>query len=186
MWTETGNKPMKFTLDELGNFSNQSNDLLAFVHDPESDRYSVAGRCTKSLVLKPKDNSQYHELRKKRVMAEHVRQESQYLGAPELAGRRAAADYIVNPNSAAGATSGANKRVKQQIDPGILRSRIFAAFVKDEKVLFADILASCKDLAGISAESLRPVLETYANFHKKGQYYSYWELKPEYRSKQAS
>lgn len=180
---ELGNKPMQFTLDELGNFLNQSNDLLAFVHDPDRERYSVAGRCTKSLVLKPKDNSQYHELRKKRVLAEQVRKESQYLAASDIAGRRVtAADYIVNPSN----SSSSSKRIKQEIDPSMIRNRIFTAFAKDNKVLFADILASCKDMAGISADSLRPVLETYATFHKKGQYHSYWELKPEYRSKQSS
>lgn len=75
------------------------------------------------------------------------------------------------------------KKIKIEIDRSAVRSRIFSLFENDDKVLFPNILARCKDISGITEDNLKDTLQEYAVYNRKGQYHSYWELKPEYVTK---
>jgi len=96
---------LQFTLEEIGHVS-KSNDIVAFVHNDQSNQYSLVGKCTKSLALKPKDSHQYHQLRQKRLLAESVRPESQELDISKINSHPLPpSTYIVNLASAASSSS---------------------------------------------------------------------------------
>lgn len=69
---------------------------MAFIHSSQTNQYSIVGKCTKSLVLKPKDSQQYHTLRRKRLEVESQRPEAQALKADPTFRPLPATSYVLN------------------------------------------------------------------------------------------
>lgn len=180
------NDPVEFTLDEITTGSIKSTEIIAFQQESTSNQYSLVGKCTKSYILKPKDTPQYHEIRRKRLLAETTRKEAQPLDKKDVAARPVSSSaYIIDLSS--NKSKDTNKRsrltIVNEIDTNLVRRLIFAAFNKEERLLMSDILTICaRDIpGGITQDQLKSVLDNYAVLAQKGMYKSYWELKPEFK-----
>lgn len=90
--------------------------------------------------------------------------------------RKAAAEKL-SANKASRTSGGDEGDVLTQ-----LRSRMFEAFEKTDRLTFKDILSYCSDVAGFTREQdLRDLLEEYGRYHHRGTYKHFWELKAEYK-----
>jgi hypothetical protein len=184
--------PDTFTLDEL---KSSSDNFIAISADG-SKGFCVDGKVTKNMVLKPQINEEYRQLIRERGLSNVAnRKEIGLANMKEIERtstqshtvefitsdrmelkRKAAAEKALLANKASrGNTEGETAQ-------SALRSRVFEAFEKTDKLTFKDIFSYCSDVAGFSKEKdLRDLLEVYATYHHRGTYKHFWELKPEYR-----
>ena len=176
--TQDSSERLKFTLDDVGGNSLKSNDLLAFIHDDEKNQYSIVGKCSKSLMLKPQDSAKYHELRRKRKEAEITKLQNNEAQSTPMLSLSNQSNYLIEISN-----NDNKKKQKTDVDSGLIRNKIMESFQKDDKQLIRDIFMICRDVPGVSIDNLPNYLKVYANLHTKGMFNSYWELKSEFRIK---
>jgi len=195
-----GGGPDKFTLDEL---KSANDSFVAFSSEKDIGKgFSIDGKVTKNMVLKPQINDEYRELIRQRGlntvanrkeigvanMQEIERTSTQSHTVEFITSdrmelkRKAAAERGLFGGKQARLAAGDDVDAADEEVMTALRSRVFEAFEKNDKLTFKDILGYCTDVPGFSREKdLRDLLEVYGKYNHRGNFKHFWELKPEYR-----
>jgi hypothetical protein len=184
--------PTEFTLEELSTATDTQ--MMAFAYDQPSNEFTVQGQVTKKLVLKPEDSVAYRQLLKRRSTQD--RKMTQAANPEDILTTRASSNVIdfIPPVRA----EMKRKAIEQEyaakkskvamggVDYEMLRSKLFEAFAINKRQSLKDLLAMCKDVPGLTREKeVKDLLESYAKYHSKGPYRSFWELKPEFQDHSA-
>lgn len=203
---KNGNGPDAFTLEEL----KSSNDSF-FAFSTEKDKgFSVDGKVTKNMVLKPQINEGYRQLIRDRGLSNVANRKEigvanmqeiertstqshtvEFITSDrmELKRKAAAEKALSGGKSARTSLSGLASGSMEDGDSVMtaLRSAVFQAFETNERLTFKDILTSCAEVPGFTKEKdLRDLLELYGKYNHRGMYKTFWELKPEYRDHSAA
>jgi hypothetical protein len=194
--TSGASGPDKFTLEE----SKASTDTFIAVSLEQNKGFTVDGKVTKSMVLKPQINEEYRQLVRDRGLLNVTnRKEIGVANMKEIQNtstqshtvefltsdrmemkRKAAAEKLLASKASRASLSGAT--AEDGDVTAMLRSRVFEAFEKNDRLTFKDILSYCSDVAGFTREQdLRDLLEEYGKYNHRGTYKHFWELKPEYK-----
>lgn len=198
------NGPTQFTLEEINPTGSSSDSFIAFSNDSDG-LFSIDGKVTKNLTLRPKASTEYLQLVRERGLTKITsRREATVADAAEV--ERAAMQSHTVPfitsdrmefkrKAAAEKAFAASKRLASAIGSGMaipaaaeldieaLKSKMFEAFEQKDRLVFKDLIAFCSDVEGFTKErDLRDLLDEYAVYHRRGPYKQFWELKPEYRS----
>lgn len=199
--------PTKFTLEEISQQSTGDEFYaLSATVDEQNDEepvFSMDGKITKNLILKPQNNDEYHEFIRERNAKAKIkwRKETILADANEL--QRSALqpqilDFMqvdaterkrkLNASEKKQTTFSSLKEAaaSEKETAAYIKSKIFQAFTLNEKQSFKDILSVCvagADAAGVSIrdDEVKEMLKEFARYHAKGLAKTFWELKPEYR-----
>lgn len=207
-----GNGPDAFTLEEL----KSSNDsFFAFSTEKEANKgFSVDGKVTKNMVLKPQINEDYRQLIRYRGLSNVANRKEIGVANMQEIDRSSTQSHTVEfitsdrmelkrkaatekalfgggkapRTSLSGlASSGSSGTEDGESVMTALRSQVFQAFETNERLTFKDILTCCADVPGFTKEKdLRDLLELYGKYNHRGMYKTFWELKPEYRDHSAA
>ena len=197
--------PTEFSLEEIGKDAKGGDEFYALTTTEameEEPKFSLDGKVTKNLLLKPKDTSDYHKFLRERKEKHALlsRTETILVDSREL--QRAALQPQVIDLVASDKEELKRKRRMdtQNLLPAFtpdaaggpvtassyIRNRIFNAFSVNEKQSWKDLLALCH--AGAAAakviirdEEVKETLKEFARYNSKGMYKSFWELKPEFK-----
>lgn len=202
--------PTEFSLEEIGKDAKGGDDFYALTttETMEGDpKFSLDGKITKNLLLKPKDTGSYHEflLDRKNKIALKSRKETLLVDSRELQ-RAALQPQVIDLVTSDREELKRKRRVDtQNLLPAFtpdaaggpvtassyIRNRIFNAFSVNEKQSLKDILALCHTGAAaanvtIRDEEVKETLKEFARYNSKGMYKSFWELKPEFKDHSSS
>lgn len=190
--------PDEFTLEEVSRNNASSDSFVAFTADESSGAFSVDGRVTKNLLLKPQGTKEYRHLIRARGINKLVtRRETHVANVVDVQRSQAQShtvEFITSEktelkrrhDSSRGAASKA-ARLGGEGDNEALRSKMFEAFGRNERQPLRDLMTFCQDVPGLTGEKdLRDLLDTYAKYNRRGIYKQLWELKPEYRDYNAA
>lgn len=187
--------PTEFKLEETSKGSGDVS-FLAFSYDSTNGNYVVDGTCTRKLFLKPQPTKEYYNYIAERKKKSMTRFETTAVETNTIfsstANRGEAIDFFKldkkrkaenerMPSIKKLAT--ADSKIEfTAADRNKLKLKIFELFGTNEKQLLKDIVVHCMHIMPNSREKdVRELLEEYANYHKKGKFKYYWELKPEYK-----
>jgi len=190
--------PDNFTLEEL---KSATDSFVAFSSEKDIGKgFIMDGKVTKNMILKPQINSEYRELIRQRGlntvanrkeigvanMQEIERTSTQSHTVEFITSdrmelkRKAAAEKGLFGSKQSRLGSDADAADEEVMTA--LRSRVFEAFEKNDRLTFKDILGYCTDVPGFSREKdLRDLLEVYGRYNHRGNFKHFWELKPEFR-----
>eukprot|EP01041_Mallomonas_annulata_P001172 gene1172-2276_t len=177
-----------YELDELSG----GVELMPFVHNEEDGSFSLKGAITKNCSLKPKGDFKYREsIRARTENASKKIQSVKQIDNDEAfnsqmnigivdfipphsvqAKRRALEQRTTTAKrikSAAGSTEGSGKDI---------RSKIFQAFEAKELYTLKELANFCQS----PEKDVKDVIKDYTNFHSKGLYRNFYELRMEYKS----
>jgi hypothetical protein len=185
-----GSGPAEFTLEELP--ASVQQQLLAFKHSSNDESFSVEGKVTKNLTLKPRGTVQYRQKIRERSIQATTRRETRKVGHEEIQNNMSASHVIdfvplartelKRRQQEQQASNKSAKTTAVAVDSSELRSKLFEAFALQERRTLRDLLGFCKDVQGVRESDLRDVLNYYATYHLKGPYKKCWELKLEYKN----
>ena len=192
--------PSSFTLDEL----KSSTDNFIAISSDEKKGYSIDGKVTKNMVLKPQINDEYRQLIRNRGlntvanrkeicianMQEIERTSTQshtveFITSDRMEMKRKAAaerSQLANKMSRIAFGSNISTGTEDGDMLAALRSKVFEAFEKTDRLTFKDVLSFCSDVPGFSKEKdLRDILDLYGRYNHRGTFKHFWELKAEYK-----
>lgn len=206
-----GQGPDAFTLEEL---KSSNDNFFAFSTDKDANKgFSVDGKVTKNMVLKPQINEGYRQLIRARGLSNVANRKEigvanmqeiertstqshtvEFITSDrmELKRKAAAEKALSGGKSSRTSLSGLASSSSAGTEDGdsvmtALRSRVFQAFETNERLTFKDIFTACADVPGFTKEKdLRDLLELYGKYNHRGMYKTFWELKPEYRDHSAT
>ena len=212
--SSSGPFPTEFALEEIskGSGSGSAGDDFYALTSKESNegdiQFSLDGRITKNLLLKPKDTSKYHEFLRDRQQKSRLkwRKETVLADVNDLQ-RSALQPQVIDLVTSHRAEL---KRKQNQLESkqhslvpafvsdgsaptasAYIRNRIFYAFSLDDRQSLKDILSLCN--AGAAAagvvirdDDVKETLKEFARYNAKGMYKTFWELKPEFRDHSTS
>mmetsp|Transcript_66257 Transcript_66257/g.130390 ORF Transcript_66257/g.130390 Transcript_66257/m.130390 type:complete len:295 (-) Transcript_66257:26-910(-) len=187
------NGPDSFTLEEL----KSSSSMVALSADPAKG-FSLDGKITKKMVLKPQINDEYRRLVRERALANVANRKEIGVANMKEIERTSTQSHTVEFISSdrmelkrkaaaeKGLQSNKMSRLGGSADESevttALRSRVFEAFEKSDRLTFKDILSFCSDVPGFTKEQdLRDLLEQYGQYNYRGTYKHFWELKQEFK-----
>jgi transcription initiation factor TFIIF subunit beta len=191
--TGDGTEPEEFTLEELSTSDQQQ--LMAFKYHNNTESFSVEGKITKNLMLKPRGTIQYRQKVRERGIIATTRQEAKKAAHEDIQTGMSSShvvDFIPlaraelkrkqQEQQAASKVS----RTSAVLDLTELRCKLFEAFAVAERRTLKDLLGYCKDVSGVKEKDIRDMLDWYATYHTKGPYKKNWELKLEYKDHTAT
>jgi hypothetical protein len=196
---ESSEMPDEFTLEEVSKSASNGDSFLAFSSQTEDSKsgFSLDGKVTKNLLLKPQGTKEYRHLIRSRGISKLTSRRETHIAdvidVQRCQNQSHTVDFITSEKnelkrkSLDSRGSAGNKFAKSSSGEGdevatTLKSAIFSSFNGSDKVLFKDILANCRGVEGFTKESdLRDMLDIYAKYTSRGQFKHLWELKPEYR-----
>jgi hypothetical protein len=185
--------PDAFTLEEL----KSSTDNFIAISSNSNGGFSVDGKITKNMVLKPQINEEYRKLIRDRGLSNVANRREigianmkqiemtstqshtvEFITSDRMELKRKAAAEKALLASKAPRTAGAEEGDML----ALLRGRVFEAFEKNDRLTLKEIESYCKTVPGFSNQAdLRDLLEQYAKYNHRGTYKHFWELKAEYR-----
>ena len=190
--------PKDFTLEEV-----QKSTGDAFYGFSSSDgtdsKFTIDGRVTKNLILKPAEMNTYNKLVRERSLqvklnsrhetsiadAHDIHQASiqsqnvEFISTDRSELKRKAA---LDGKTANKMLKGNNSDSNESSLTTTLRSKVFEIFLIDERQTYKDILMYCKDIPNFTREDeLKVILNKYTKYNRKGIYRSFYELKPEFK-----
>jgi hypothetical protein len=181
--------PDSFTLDEIGaNAVSSSKDagltdsMVAFSNDAKAEEFSINGKITKSLVLRPQHNSDYSNLVHDRSLQKLANRREVKTANFESLQKAADQNYTVEFIT----SSKVDMKVKigEDLDRSTLKSKIFEAFEKSQLLSLKEIIDYCKGVKGFSNEKdLKLLLKDYAVYNTHSINRGFYQLKSEYHSK---
>lgn len=181
--------PHDFTLEEVKSTSNTDSFVALSLH--ENSSFSLDGKVTKNLLLKPQGTKEYRHMIRARGMEKITsRRETQVadtVNVQRAQNQSHTVEFITSERSEMKRKnierySGANKIGKLDGETNMLRSKMFESFEKNDKQTFKEIAAYCRDVPGFTNEKdLRDLLEVYAKYTSRGAFKHLWELKSEFK-----
>jgi hypothetical protein len=196
---ESSDMPDEFTLEEVSKSASNADSFLAFSSQTEDSKsgFSLDGKVTKNLLLKPQGTKEYrHLIRSRGISKLTSRRETHIADVSDVQrcqNQSHTVDFITSEKNELKRKSLDNRGISSskfaKSVPGegdevttTLKTAIFNSFSGSDKVLFKDILANCRGVEGFTKEQdLRDMLDVYAKYTSRGQFKHLWELKPEYR-----
>jgi hypothetical protein len=193
--------PDSFTLEELKS-SNDSFVAFSTETDPTKG-FSIDGKVTKNMLLKPHINEEYRKLIRDRGLSKVVARKQigmanvhdiertatqshtvEFIASDRMElKRRAAAEKLSSKSSRLSLSVGAGNLDEASEELVLaMKTRIFQAFEESERLTFKDLVQCCSEVEGFSKEKdLRDLLEIYGKYHSRGALKHFWELKPEFK-----
>ena len=160
--------------------------FIPFLKNENSGAYEVKGHISKQFVLKPRGDDKYRDFVRQRTLLASSRarttkeldpsvihaglpisSEVDFIPPVYADTKRKLAEQRLNPS----------KKIKSTGDTKDLKSKMFQAFEKKDRLTFKEIISFCQS----NEKEMKDQLKDYALYHSKGPYKNYWELKPEYR-----
>ena len=171
-----------YVLDELSG----GVELVPFIHSEETGTFSVRGKISKNCILKPRGDAKYREFC--RVRSANALKKTRAIkkmdinDANEAQMKVSIVDfippaYVEAKRKISEQKLAPSKKIKGSLDGKDLRSKMFQAFDKKSCATLKEICAVCQ----ATEKDVKDILKDYANYHAKGVYKNFWELKPEYR-----
>ena len=152
--------------------------------------YTLHGKVTKNMVLRP-EGDDYTKLLRDRSVKTYMRREIQVDNDAIFNFNNM--NHIVNfkPSEAAmqrrqaEEADKANRHLDDADGSGVnnLRLRIFDAFATTDKIKQQDLHAFCSSCPGYTSQRVKDILEKCAKYHQKGTFKHFWELNAEYKGK---
>ena len=186
--------PQSFTLDDInGSGAQHTDSMIAFSTEPETEQFSVNGKVTKSLILRPQRTSDYSNLVRERSFQKFAnRRESHtadFKALQKAAEQNQTVEFISSTKAELKAKAATKKSAGdgsgEELDLAALKSKVLEAFEKSERLKLKELEGYFKDVRGFtnsSVANLRELLDKYTKCHKKGMFRGYYELLPEYVS----
>lgn len=176
--------PLDYTLEPVLS-KDTTSATLAFSFDSEEKGFAANGKIIKNWLLRPQNTPAYRNLIKERSLRMNERTEAKPLVESSSSSVRPTAGSQTVEFFRS--TKGEMKRKRNlsmgensDIGAAALKSRMFDAFAKNERIPFKELLGQCADTTSHTKE-LQELLEKYGKFNKKGTFKNLWELKPEYK-----
>ncbi|RYH24373.1 hypothetical protein EON65_16760 [archaeon] len=185
--------PTQFTLEEMKTSGlADGNSMLAFNIDEDTKQFAIEGAVTKSLVLKPSNTAEYHNLMKERSRQNASNRREVGLVDNEELEKAARQSYTIEFLSSVKGElkkkGAAGKGATGELDSKALKSKMFEAFESEERLGFDSLLSiMSSQVTGFSREAeLRTELEKYAVYNHKGPHRGLWELKTQFKTNVSS
>lgn len=190
--------PDEFTLEEVSKSTSNGDSFLAFSSQTEDSKsgFSLDGKVTKNLLLKPQGTKEYrHLIRSRGISKLTSRRETHIADVTDVQrcqNQSHTVDFITSEKNelkrkSLDSRGGVSNKLADDEVATTLKNAIFNSFSGSDKVLFKDILANCRGVEGFTKEQdLRDMLDIYAKYTARGQFKHLWELKPEYRDNYTS
>jgi hypothetical protein len=189
--------PKSYILDEL---KSSTDTIVAFSTERDGNGFTIDGKVTKNMVLKPEINDEYRQLIRERALLNVMNKKEiglanmkeiertatqshtvEFITSDKVEMKRKAAAERAMQSSKRAALSGGLIEASEELE-NRLRSKLLEAFAQNERLTFKDIVTACSGVPGFSRDKdLRDVLEMYGKYNTRGLYKHYWELKPEYK-----
>ncbi len=192
--------PDDFTFEEVAKSAANTDSFISFSSSNDTKGgFSIDGRVTKNLLLKPQGTKEYrHLIRSRGINKITSRRETHVADAVDV--QRAqnqshTVEFITSEknelkrknlevrgnSSAAKAARLAGVPSSSEADMNALKTKVFEAFEMSEKLTLKDIAAYCQNVSGYKEKDLREILDEYAKYTSKGTFKTLWELKADYR-----
>jgi hypothetical protein len=159
--------------------------VLAFESNPETERFKVRGKIGKSYNMNPRDDEAYRKAIRERTINSQKVKEVKSISVSVAQAQSAAirdVDFIPPRYAEAkqlAAQSGTSlKRQRAEVDGKDVRSRVLQAFSEKDRLTFKELMS----MTQAPERDLKEQLKNLADFHFKGPYRNFWELKLEYRA----
>lgn len=163
--------------------------VLAFDSNPETERFKIRGKVGKSYNMNPRDDEAYRRaIRERTNNLNNVKEVKSLSAAVAQANAAAVRDIDFIPPRYAeakqiAAQSGTSlKRQRAEVDGKDVRSRVLQAFSERDRLTLKELLS----MTQAPERDIKEQLKNLADFHSKGPYRNFWELKLEYRAGSSS
>ena len=191
--------PVDYSMEDTSIVGSGKDDvrMIAFSNDlPSNEAYTLHGKVSKSLMLRP-NGAQYARLLRERNVKSHERSQtrSSYDDSAILNingdRSRALIDFkapvAADMRKKAKEANAANKAAARKLTAGqtedimmALRDKIMEGFATAQRLKQADIQAYCHNVPGYTSNRVKTLLEDYCTYNQRGTYKHFWELKKEY------
>ena len=150
--------------------------MYAFDHDKKTGAFSVSGRVTKNCVLEPESLEDYGLMMKAMARDAEINRS-----------KRSTKTLVAESNLLTG-TNGemvfippvhANKeKVEKDRSENDIKKDLLTALGDNERMTMKELCGFCK----CKDSDLKPLLDKFCYYHKKGQYVKFYELKQEFKN----
>lgn len=182
--------PDSFTLDDIGanavassgKDATLTDSMVAFSMDAKAEEFSISGKVTKSLVLRPQQNADYSNLVHDRSIQKLANRRE--VKSANFESLQKSADQSLTVEFLSSNKVDMKVKAGEDLDRSALKSKIFEAFEKSPFISLKEMSDFCKTVKGYSNEKdLKNILKEYAVYHKHGPYNSLYQLRPEFQNK---